>query len=351
MDGLKSVKGSIRRGTRRTVSDDQKGWVTVRPLFDDKAIPIVIEPTVSGIDVVSWMSNNKEYVESLLLEHRALLFRGFEIENVGIFEAVVDSISNSQPLEYRDRTTPRAKRGTKSYTSTVHPSDQVINLHNEGTYWTQWAQKLFFYCIQCSDEGGQTPIADVRNVYKRIPQALKDKFKALDWQLIRNFNDGFGLTWQEVFQTEIAEEVEQYCRANDIQFNWTENGRLSTRQTRLAVRYHPITGEPVWFNHAAFFHYTTLEKELRETLLQEFGQENLPYNTCFGNNEPISAEEADVLQQAYKAEKIKFDWQASDILLLDNMSIAHGREPYKGEREVLVAMTDPVSDSDPSQQV
>jgi alpha-ketoglutarate-dependent taurine dioxygenase len=40
-----------------------------------------------------------------------------------------------------------------------------------------------------------------------------------------------------------------------------------------------------------------------------------------------------------------FPWQQDDVLLLDNMSMAHAREPYAGERNVVVAMTEAQTDS------
>jgi alpha-ketoglutarate-dependent taurine dioxygenase len=33
-----------------------------------------------------------------------------------------------------------------------------------------------------------------------------------------------------------------------------------------------------------------------------------------------------------------FPWSAGDVLILDNMLMMHGRQPYEGERRVLVAM-------------
>ncbi|CAM5231048.1 hypothetical protein SANTM175S_04757 [Streptomyces antimycoticus] len=34
------------------------------------------------------------------------------------------------------------------------------------------------------------------------------------------------------------------------------------------------------------------------------------------------------------------DWHTGDLLLIDNMLVAHGRRPYTGTRRVLVAMSD-----------
>lgn len=50
------------------------------------------------------------------------------------------------------------------------------------------------------------------------------------------------------------------------------------------------------------------------------------------------------IRQAYEEEKTMFLWREQDILMLDNMSVAHAREPYTGERNVVVAMTEAQSD-------
>lgn len=307
-----------------------------------KPIPFVIEPATDGIDLSEWANTNRQYLDELLTKHRALLFRNFAVKSVADFERFVAASSHGKLLEYRDRTTPRTTKGNRIYTSTVHPADQKINLHNEGTYWLQWALQLYFCCLKPAERGGATPIADVRKVYEHIHADVRQRFIDKKMMLVRNYNDGFGLPWQEVYQTDDKNEVERYCRENSIEFRWTASERLQTRQVRPAVRKHPKTGEPVWFNHAAFFHYTSLEPMMRDALLAEFGEEGLPYNTYYGDGTPIEPEVAEHIHHAYEREKVIFDWQQGDIMLLDNMSIAHGRESYVGEREVIVCMTDAV---------
>jgi alpha-ketoglutarate-dependent taurine dioxygenase len=339
----KSIGKAVAGAVRHAVGGSSTEWVRVRPYREGQAIPFVVSPAVDGLDLVTWARSNREYLDRLLGSHRALLFRGFHCDTAERFQAFVEATSRTGRLTYRDRTTPRTSKGDGIYTSTIHPADQRINLHNEGTYWTQWAFKIYFCSVKAAATGGETPIADVRHVHNRIAPGLRARFEQKGMMLVRNFNDGFGLPWQEVFQTDDAAEVEAYCRDNDIQLEWKDGGRLRTRQIRPAIRHHPVTGEAVWFNHAAFFHYTTLEPAVRDALLGEFGIEGLPYNTCYGDGSPIGDDEAAALREAYEAEKAMFPWEVGDIMLLDNMTVAHAREPYTGERETLAAMTEPVN--------
>jgi alpha-ketoglutarate-dependent taurine dioxygenase len=110
------------------------------------------------------------------------------------------------------------------------------------------------------------------------------------------------------------------------------------------VSRHPRTGELVWFNHATFFHVSTLEPTLRDSMLAEFPEGELPANTYYGDGSPIEPEVLDHLRAAYHAETVSFPWQAGDLLLLDNMLVAHGRAPYAGPRQILVGMAEPTAE-------
>jgi len=163
---------------------------------------------------------------------------------------------------------------------------------------------------------------------------------------VRNFGDGFGLPWQAVFQTTEKAVVEVFCRTNNIEFEWKAGDRLRTRQIRSTIAKHPLTGELVWFNHAAFFHVSTLEPTIRSALLAEFGEENLPHNTYYGDGSPIEPAVLDEIRQSYIQETTIFPWLTGDILILDNMLTAHGRMPFIGSRKVLVGMAEPFSNKD-----
>jgi alpha-ketoglutarate-dependent taurine dioxygenase len=141
-----------------------------------------------------------------------------------------------------------------------------------------------------------------------------------------------------VFQTEDPAAVERYCRENQIQVEWKDDQRLRTTATRSAIVRHPHTGEQSWFNHVMFFHVSSFEPGLRNALLKEFGQFDLPSNTFFGDGSFIESEVIDEIREAYERETVMFPWQRGDLLVLDNMLVAHGRTPYEGPRQILVGM-------------
>jgi alpha-ketoglutarate-dependent taurine dioxygenase len=329
-----------------SLSSEQELIVSER-LQGGGELPLVIKPAQQGLDLIAWAESHREFISAHLAHHGAILFRGFELNTADDLEGFIKATSGGHMLEYRDRSSPRTMVQNKIYTSTEYPADQSIFLHNEGTYWLTWPLKLYFSCVTAPEQGGETPIANSRNILARIDPLVRERFAERSVLYIRNYNDGFGLTWQTVFQTEDQSVVEQYCRDNRIEFEWKTDNRLRTRQLRQAIAQHPLTGDLVWFNHAAFFHVSTLEPMIRDVLLESFKEEDLPFNTYYGDGSRIEPSVLDELREAYKQETVSFPWQRSDVLLLDNMLTAHGRAPYTGARKILAGMSDPFSPSRP----
>jgi len=338
----KSTKPSLGRlAVRKAVTVSQSEWIKTGFLTDEATIPLVVQPAIDGMDLIAWANDNRDTVAQLLLAHRALLFRGFQITTAALLQEFVKATSNGELIEYRDRSSPRHEVLGRIYTSTDYPAEHQIFLHNEGTYWLRWPMKVYFCCVEVAAQGGETPIADSRKIYQRIDPTIRERFRKLKVLYVRNYNDGFGLEWQTVFQTTDRAVVNEFCRRNAIEVEWKDGNRLKTRQIREAVAQHPLTGEWLWFNHAAFFHISTLERSIREALLSEFKESDLPTNTYYGDGTPIEPAVLDELRGAYLAEKTVFPWQRGDVLVLDNMSVAHGRESYTGKRTILAGMADP----------
>jgi hypothetical protein len=78
-------------------------------------------------------------------------------------------------------------------------------------------------------------------------------------------------------------------------------------------------------------------------LLASAQEEDLPNNTYYGDGSRIETAVLDHLREVYHRKTACFSWVRSDILMLDNMLVAHGRFPFRGAREILVAMTEQYS--------
>lgn len=302
--------------------------------------PLVLEVQGnSNFNPFEWAHENQALLENYLLKHGGVLLRSFNIYSVSEFNRMVQSLSPNL-LDYVYRSTPRTKLGGKIYTATEYPADRIIPLHNENAYSRSWPNKIFFFSVIVATEGGETPIADSRNVYKKIDPQIKDKFEKHGVMYTRNYTKGIDLSWQEVFQTEEKSDVEKYCQKNHIEFEWKAvTPELTTRQTCQATLIHPVTREPVWFNQAHLFHISSLDEASRLSLIKELGEENIPRNASYGNGDPFESEVLDHIREVYDSEKIKFKWYKGDIMILDNILMAHGRESYTGERKVAVAMS------------
>lgn len=329
----------FRAGPRRPISLSTGELVRTLRLPGGGELPLVVEPAVEGVDAPVWAAANRERVEGWLLRHGAVLFRGFGVSTAERFEQLARAVSPGL-LDYGERSSPRSEIRQGIYTSTDHPADQYIHFHNEQSYTHRWPMKLWFFCLKAAEEGGATPIADGREVLKALSPRLTERFVSRKVSYVRNYIEGIGLTWQEAFQTTDRAAVGEYCRRASIDFAWGEGGRLTTRQVFDAVVPHPKTGEMLWFEHAAFFHVSSLEPAVREAFLAEYGPADLPFNTYYGDGSPIEDEALEEIRGAYRQAAVRFPWREGDVLLIDNMLTSHGREPFKGPRKILVAMAE-----------
>jgi alpha-ketoglutarate-dependent taurine dioxygenase len=305
-------------------------------------LPLLIRPEERNVDLLELVPGHRKLIRERLVLHGGVLFRGFSNANIDTFRQLIVALSGG-PLEYQERSSPRHEVGNSIYTSTDYPPDQSIFLHNEQSYNVIWPLHIFFHCTTAAPTGGATPLADCRKVYRRISKNTRDKLESEGYCYVRHFGGMLGLPWREAFQTSQVSVVEEYCHANNIDFKWGKKDTLSTRQIRPVIRMHPETGEATWFNHLTFFNVSSLGQEIAETLLS-FGRDQVPNNTYYADGSDLEPAVYEELRSAYLAEQVSFPWRAGDVLMLDNMLVAHGREPFTPPREVVVGMAEPTRD-------
>ena len=123
---------------------------------------------------------------------------------------------------------------------------------------------------------------------------------------------------------------------------WTANGGLRISQVSPAVAVHPRTGEKSFFNQIQLHHVSCLDEETRSALRQLFAEEDMPRNVYFGDGTLIPDEVVAGIGELYEELCVEPPWAAGDMIVLDNMIVAHARRPFSGERKILVAMAEMV---------
>jgi alpha-ketoglutarate-dependent taurine dioxygenase len=320
----------------RTVSLGGEGTDLVRTrLLDAGAtLPLVVEPAADDVDLAVWARLNRAFVERALHRHGALLFRGFGIDAVEPFEAFSLAVCD----ELYDENGEHEMVSGSVATPVFYPPDRQLLWHNENSFNHIWPTRILFCCAVAPAAGGETPIVDSRQVYARLDPGLRERFAARQVMYQRNYGGGLGLDWTEVFRTRDRAEVERRCRDSRTGLEWQAGGRLRTRAVRPAVARHPVTGEICWFNQAQHWHIACLDRETRDSLAALFNAEALPRHCFYGDGSEIADADMDAILAAYRELEVSFPWRRGDVLLLDNLLAAHGRNPFAGPRKILVTM-------------
>jgi len=300
--------------------------------------PIVRAPPAQA---ESWLADHSDALRSILSQHGAVLIRGLRPGEPDRFGQVSRELVG-EPMAEREAFAPRKSYRDGVYSSSSWPADQPMCLHNELSYALVVPRLILFSCVVPPAEGGATVIADGQRVLADLPAELVAGFERLGWSLTRHYREVLGVSWAEALGTASRGEAESYLRANAIDFEWHGDGDLRTRQLRAAVVRHPLTGQRCWFNQIAFLNRWTLDPDVRDYLLALYGPDGLPFDSRWGNGDPISAELIGVIHDRYSQATVREPWQAGDLLWVDNIRMAHGREPFHGPREVRVAMGAPV---------
>lgn len=305
-------------------------------------LPVLITPSRTGQDLREASAELRGAIDDALAQVGGVLLRDFSVPDVDAFQQFAASFGHPL-LKYEFASTPRSavasSAGAGIYTSTEYPAHQHIPLHNEQAYTREWPMRIWFHCVTAAPSGGETPIADSRAVYRRLPAALVERFRP-GILYVRNFGE-MDVPWQKVFNTEDRASVEAFCARSGITWEWKEDDGLRTTQLCQAVETHPVTGEAVWFNQAHLFHISARSQEEREVLEELYGIDNVPRNTFYADGATISDAVFDEVRAALDAETVSFPWQSGDVMMLDNMLVAHARTPFKGPRKVVVAMAEP----------
>ncbi|MET8093628.1 TauD/TfdA family dioxygenase [Micromonospora sp. NPDC005220] len=289
-----------------------------------------------------WFEDNRLAVADLLAGHGAVVVRGLVWADTATFGQLAETAFGPLMVE-REGFAKRDDFGSGVYSGTEWTPDFPMCMHHELSYTAAPPRYLMFGCVQPPAKGGVTGLSDSRVILEQLPPTMVSEFTARGWQLTRNYNSETGVTWAEAFGLSSRAEVEAYCDRHGIAWQWRSGGGLRTTQRLTAIVEHPADGSARWFNQIAFLNKWTLDPLIRDFLIFEYGEDGLPFDTSFGDGTPISADIVETINAVYEANTLREPWQRGDLLLVDNVAMAHSREVFEGDRQIVVAMATPAT--------
>jgi len=334
-------------------------------------LPVLILPDKSTekVQLTDWISKNHDYIERTLLDAGAILFRGFDICTAQDFEDVAYAVDSNLANEYLG-TSPRDQKSKYTFSASELPWYYPIMQHCEMSYLSIPPRRLFFFAHVAPSYGGETPICDFRKVYEQLSPEIRREFDEKGVITIRNYaapgtKQGLNLaqlkSWESLFQTRDKAEIDALCKKYGMEYEWLTNDALRVLNRNNAFVKHPITGEKAWFNHLQVFHpagapieYEKIherQNRWQSWLMNIFTSamyniKNIttkPWDhsmqVLFGDGTEIPESYVRHVQDVIWENMSIYAWQQGDVIAIDNYSVSHGRLPYAGARDIMVAWT------------
>jgi len=231
-----------------------------------------------------------------LARHGTVLLRGFSV-SLQTFDSFSARFGESH------HATPAAAEGTVG-----------INPHSEAHFSPLCPDLLFFYCSRPAREGGRTTVCDGVDLYRALTGRTRKKLKSAE------------LRWRvELKKTWFEEALALPFDA--IRRRWFERAPLATfADTGDAVRYElrngpmqdTALGPAVVNGLLAIMEYRNIDLERAQKIAPSLDRHAL----------------WEIMDAAYEvAEPI--EWDAGDILVIDNARAMHGREPFEDRKRTI----------------
>lgn len=342
----------------------------VGPLAEgDGTLPLVVRPAGDPDlgRLCAWLEADPERVQRLLTEHGAILFRGFAVESPADFERLARAIDDDLKNEYLG-TSPRDALSGYVFSASELPPFYPIPQHCEMSFIKQPPRRVFFSClVEPAAGGGETPLVDFRKVWRDLDPEVRERFERGGIRIVRNYAGPSGGSrfdlwklkrWDEMFRTTDRAEVEAKSRAEGFEPIWTEGDGLRLVSTQPVFRDHPRTGERVWHNHVTTFHLSAAPGEYRRIYekrpsLKNFGllqfaramvalqrltrsPDEQSMHCTYVDGSEIPDADMERLRDVVWRHLVAFPWRRGDVVAIDNHSVAHGRLPYSGPRQIAV---------------
>ncbi len=314
------------------------------------------QPVTRRFEFGDWLVSKSEEIEDHLSENGAVLLRNFPISSAEDFSFALNLLKGQESFfKYDGGTSPRTSVTENVFTSTDMPFFSPIPFHSEMVYNSRFPKKLAFFCKKAPWWGGCTPISDNQGVYEELDLKL-DLCQRTDsviyYRRLKSltiFRKWLGKiyplvrtqTWQSLFQTTDPKVVENFYLNQGVDFEWQPDQSLLIKSALAWKTIRPGTSKKLWLNSVHFFQlhpriwgrlatwlYRSYKKMKKEPLDQ----------ATWRDGRTFSKSDVDDILDAYEKNSFRFSWKKGDLLIVNNILLAHGRDPYLGPRKILAGL-------------
>lgn len=311
-------------------------------LINGYAFPLVVtaeesQTNFTEADFYAWVSEHKEALHEKLITHGAVLLRGFPVRSAEAFEKLLDH-TDYKNMPYIGGAAPRNQvTASRIVTANEAPASEKIPFHHEMAQVPEPPGYIFFYCDIAPDSGGATSILHSGQACKTffaLNPEFAEKVKNEGVQYTRvmpaetDTASPIGRSWRETFKAKTRTEAEQGMQAAGMSWEWLDDDSVRTTTAVLpAIRFDEETDTEVFFNSmvAVYTGWDDVRNVARKAVTTPDGAE-LHEGTI-----TALIEEMDNLA-------VNFRWQPGDVLMINNHTVLHARQPFEGNRRILAAI-------------
>ena len=269
-----------------------------------------------------------------------VLLRGFDADLEG-FRALTDRLGRDFSLYeggvFRFRALDREQVGKDPtvMTTTGQSTGFPIAPHGEMYYMGKRPSTMWFFCQRPAAKGGQTTVHDGALVARELDDAARSELMRRDTVYERRLGDA---DWRTTFRTESRERALELCADAGTEASFADDGSLSLRYTCRAIVDRDGVPTcvnsvlPVWTTEHAF------ESGWVRENMGDLGDTS-PISVRFEDGSRLPPALVEEIARAAEEAATEVDWQAGDLLMIDNTRVMHGRRRTKdAERSVVVRM-------------
>lgn len=363
---MQSLPISISRDIRlRFLRDDE-----ITCTSHEKELPLVIEPVKekSFASLKLLLNENGAEFNKLLDTYGAILFRGFEVEDGNQFQEVLELLNIQLESAYHFGSAHRVRITDKVFTSSEAPPHTIIAPHNELNMVPVRPSVLAFFCQVQPDLYGETPIINTEKLFNSLSPSLQHKIANFPQQFVRYVPNHL---LDLVFEGLSKEEITKLLTEQKFDFDWEEDGSLNFACSYITLFSHPRTrrlcfclsivdclvsrewyrnisqryplGKRLYYNWLPASLYKEYQQRLTTAATVVDGSQkrtstlNAYFVNAQGQSTTMTSREAKELGKAEWENASIFQWKQGDILVIDNLQVAHSRLNTGQKRKILTA--------------